>query len=108
MCLGVPARIVRLLPDHLAEADYHGNRLTLEMGLVDAAPGDYVLVHAGCAIERIRPEEARQIQDMLADLLDVIGQMPPGAVSEPSSEPSPGNSPDEPSSEPSPEFGEGK
>lgn len=76
MCLGVPAKIVRMLPDHLAEADYHGNRLTLEMGLIDAEPGDYVLVHAGCAIERIRPEEARQIQDMLADLMEAVGQVP--------------------------------
>lgn len=76
MCIGVPARIIRMLPDHLAEAEYHGNRLTLEMGLIDAAPGDYVLVHAGTAIERIRPEEALQIQEMLAELMVVMGQEP--------------------------------
>lgn len=69
MCIGVPAKIIRLLPDHLAEAEYNGNRLTLEIGLVDVVPGDHVLVHAGCAVEKIRPEQAEEIQDLLHELM---------------------------------------
>jgi len=53
MCLAIPARIKQLKEDHLAVAEYNGNQMTVEMGLVAATVGDYVLIHAGCAVERI-------------------------------------------------------
>ena len=31
----------------------HGARSTVEIGLVDAAPGDHLLVHAGTALVRL-------------------------------------------------------
>jgi hydrogenase expression/formation protein HypC len=68
MCLAVPARIIQLKENHLATAEYGGNRLTIEMGLVDAAPGDYVLVHAGCAVERIDETMAADLFALLAEL----------------------------------------
>ena len=68
MCLAIPARVYNLLEDHLAEVDYLGNHLTVEMGLVSADVGDYVLIHAGCAIEKIAPETAAEIYDILGEL----------------------------------------
>lgn len=68
MCLAIPAKISQLIEPHLATADYGGNSLTIEMGLVDAAVGDYVLVHAGCAIEKIDPDLADEILGILGDL----------------------------------------
>lgn len=68
MCLAIPARVKNLRHRHLADVEYLGNILTVEMGLVDAAPGDFVLVHAGCAIERIEPAMAAEIFDLLAEI----------------------------------------
>jgi hydrogenase expression/formation protein HypC len=68
MCLAIPAKIIRLIDDRLAEADCLGNNLRIDVGLVDAAPGDYVLVHAGCAIERIEPEVAEEILGLLQEI----------------------------------------
>ncbi len=70
MCLAIPARVKSLLADHLAEVDFQGNGLTVEMGLTEAQVGDYVLVHAGCAIERIDPE-------MAAEIFEIIGEIMP-------------------------------
>lgn len=68
MCLAIPARIKQLREDHLAVAEYNGNQITVEMGLVDAAVGDYVLIHAGCAVERIDPAMAADIFEIMAEL----------------------------------------
>lgn len=47
----VAVRIIRLRPDGLADADVGGGRTEeISVALVDAAPGDVVLVHAGEAI----------------------------------------------------------
>ena len=68
MCLAIPARISQLLENRLATAEYKGNGMTVDMGLVEAEVGDYVLVHAGCAIERIDPAMATDIFELLAEL----------------------------------------
>ena len=68
MCLAIPAQIKKLSDDRLAIADYHGNEIKVEMGLVEAGVGDYVLIHAGCAIERIDPNMAQEIFDLLAEM----------------------------------------
>jgi hydrogenase expression/formation protein HypC len=38
----------------------------------DVKPGDYLLVHAGLAIERIRPEEAEETLRLIRMLADEI------------------------------------
>lgn len=53
---GVPMRVVdvdagRLLA--LCEDEETGDRSSVEIALVDAAPGDTVLVHAGTALARV-------------------------------------------------------
>jgi hydrogenase expression/formation protein HypC len=68
MCLAIPARISQLHDNHLATAEYNGNGMTVEMGLVEAEVGDYVLIHAGCAIERIDPTMAAEIFEILKEL----------------------------------------
>jgi hydrogenase expression/formation protein HypC len=35
-------------------------------------PGDYVLVHAGLAIERLRPEEAEETLRLIRELADAV------------------------------------
>lgn len=70
MCLAVPARIVEL---HGASAvvDLHGNRVEVNTVLVpEVAIGDWVLLHAGFAIQRLSGEEAEQTFAILHDMAE--------------------------------------
>ncbi|HEY2744444.1 MAG TPA: HypC/HybG/HupF family hydrogenase formation chaperone [Polyangia bacterium] len=64
MCLGIPGEVVALHEDHglrFAEVRFGGvtRQVCLECQ-VDAAVGDFVLVHVGFAIARIDREEAER------------------------------------------------
>ncbi len=60
MCLSVPAKIVKLR-GRLAVVDVMGNRREADVSLVDEPQlGDYVLVHAGFAIEKMSAEDAAE------------------------------------------------
>ena len=60
MCLSVPAKIVKL-KGSLATVDVMGNRREADVSLVDDPQlGDYVLVHAGFAIEKMTAEDAAE------------------------------------------------
>jgi hydrogenase expression/formation protein HypC len=50
MCLAVPAKVLSI-KDDVATVDYGGVRRQVQLALVEAAVGDYVLIHAGFAIE---------------------------------------------------------
>ena len=68
MCLAVPAKIIELKAGK-AVADLHGNRLSVSTVLVpDAGIGDWVLVHAGFAIQKLDAEAARETFALMADL----------------------------------------
>jgi len=57
----VPAKVVQLSGDE-AVVDVGGNRMRASVALLDeVALGDYVLVHAGFAINRYNPRDAREI-----------------------------------------------
>jgi hydrogenase expression/formation protein HypC len=43
------------------------------MMLEDAMVGDYVLIHAGFAIEKIDPDEARKTLEVFREVLDAGG-----------------------------------
>lgn len=61
MCLAVPAKIIEL-DGARATVEVPGNRFSADLSLVpDAKLGDYVLVHAGFAIQRYRDDEAQEI-----------------------------------------------
>ncbi|MEM2272919.1 MAG: HypC/HybG/HupF family hydrogenase formation chaperone, partial [Candidatus Bathyarchaeia archaeon] len=60
MCLAVPARIIEINGD-LAKVDFGGGVIReANVSLVDAKVGDYVLVHAGYAIQVLEKEEAEE------------------------------------------------
>ena len=65
MCLGIPMLIVeRNGNDAVAESG--GVRKSIRLDLLDAAAiGDYVLIHAGYAIERLDTEEALETLELL-------------------------------------------
>ncbi|MEK6791964.1 MAG: HypC/HybG/HupF family hydrogenase formation chaperone [Deltaproteobacteria bacterium] len=60
MCLGIPGRIVEL-KDGMAVVDVAGLRSAASMMLLEGAlEGDYVIVHAGFAIEKIDAQMAEE------------------------------------------------
>ncbi len=71
MCVAVPGEILSLELDGTAVVDFGGTRRTVSMALLAAvAPGDYVIVHAGFALHRVDPEEARETLALLRSVLD--------------------------------------
>ena len=65
MCVAVPGEIISMDGD-TATVDFFGNQMRVSLGLVDAKIGDHVLVHAGCAIEVMRREQAEELLALLA------------------------------------------
>jgi hydrogenase maturation protein HypF len=65
MCLGIPGRVVRLEPgfaDQVALVDVEGAERKINVGMLDQppAPGEWVLIHMGFALEVIDEAAARQ------------------------------------------------
>lgn len=70
MCLAVPAKII-FVDDIHAWAETMGVRQRVNIQLIDAPlPGDYILVHAGFAIEKIDQEYFGFLNDTLFELMD--------------------------------------
>ncbi len=61
MCLAVPSKIIEI-EDTMATVDVMGLRKQISLLLLPEKPqiGDYVLVHAGFAINKMEPEEAQE------------------------------------------------
>lgn len=68
MCLAVPARILTIDGVH-GWTETMGVRQKVNIQLIDTPmPGDYILVHAGFAIEKIGPEHFRFLKDTLYEM----------------------------------------
>ncbi|MFH1038356.1 MAG: HypC/HybG/HupF family hydrogenase formation chaperone [PVC group bacterium] len=68
MCLAVPMKIVSVEGETaLVSLDGLQNKIDVRF-LKDPAPGDYVIVHAGFAIETLDPEEAKKTLDLFREL----------------------------------------
>ncbi|MGQ9587799.1 MAG: HypC/HybG/HupF family hydrogenase formation chaperone [Thermoplasmata archaeon] len=70
MCLAVPAE-VRSIEGHMATVDYGGVSRTANISLVDAKVGDYVIVHAGYAIQVMDREEAEKTLELFREVLEL-------------------------------------
>lgn len=71
MCLGIPAKIVRI-DEVMAEVDVGGVKRKISIQLLqDVRIGEYVLLHAGFAIQRIDEKEARETLKLLEEINEV-------------------------------------
>ena len=69
MCLAVPMTLVAVAEDGAGTVELDGVRRSVRLDLLDGARvGDVVIVHAGYAIERLDPEEARARRELFARL----------------------------------------
>jgi hydrogenase expression/formation protein HypC len=69
MCLAIPAKIVKIQGD-LAEVDFGGAVFReVNVALVEAKVDEYVLVHAGYAIQVIDRKEAEETLRLWNEIL---------------------------------------
>jgi hydrogenase expression/formation protein HypC len=72
MCLAIPSKIIAIEED-VATIDVDGVRRECSLLLVaDAAVGDYVIVHAGFAIQKIDEAAALDTIQLLRDTADFV------------------------------------
>ncbi|MDR2163315.1 MAG: HypC/HybG/HupF family hydrogenase formation chaperone [Clostridiales Family XIII bacterium] len=67
MCVAYPGKVLNI-EGRMAKVDFAGNVARVNVGVVSVRPGDYVLVHAGCAIEAMSEEKAMEILEIFRDM----------------------------------------
>lgn len=68
MCLAIPAKVISIEGASalvtIEDVEYRASLLLLE----DVHPGDFVMLHAGFAIEKVNPEEAAETLQLLYEI----------------------------------------
>lgn len=63
MCVALPGKVIEI-KDRDAVVDFNGNQVTARAGLVDVKVGDYVLVHAGCVIQKVSQKDMEDLENL--------------------------------------------
>jgi hydrogenase expression/formation protein HypC len=76
MCLAVPAQIIEISGSR-ARVSLAGNVREVDLSLLEQATvGDWVLVHAGFALEKLSPEDAEETLNLMMQLQGDGGEEP--------------------------------
>lgn len=68
MCIAVPLEVVEMYNEE-AMVQYKGVRMKVNIVLLDDVDiGDYLLVHSGCAIEKLDREQGKITQELFNKL----------------------------------------
>ncbi|MCH5333477.1 MAG: HypC/HybG/HupF family hydrogenase formation chaperone [Agathobacter sp.] len=67
MCVALPGKVIELQGAD-AVVDFNGNQVKARAGLVDVQVGDYVLVHAGCILQKVSTEEAENLNALMDEV----------------------------------------
>ena len=74
MCLAIPAKITEIDENRTANADILGVTRQISLDLTpEAKVGDFVLVHAGFAIEIVEEDFARETIDLIKQFPELAG-----------------------------------
>jgi hydrogenase expression/formation protein HypC len=76
VCLAIPGKIVEIdTKNQHATVDYgDGTKRQANVSLVDVKKGDFVLVHAGFAIEILDKKEALETLNLFREMLSAGGE----------------------------------
>jgi hydrogenase expression/formation protein HypC len=70
MCLGVPGKVIELKENYRAVVDVNGNQTEISVRLTpDVKTGQYVLIHAGFAMEIMDESAAQETMQYLLEVL---------------------------------------
>lgn len=73
MCLAIPMKITEIKSEGMAHVSAMGAERDIAIDLTpQAGVGDYVLVHAGFAIEVVDEQYAAETLDLIKDMSDMI------------------------------------
>jgi hydrogenase expression/formation protein HypC len=68
MCLAIPARVISIDGDSarvsIEDVEYTASLLLLD----DVKPGDFIMLHAGFAIEKVDPDQAAETLRLLNEI----------------------------------------
>ncbi|MGF7142462.1 hydrogenase expression/formation protein HypC [Anaerotaenia torta] len=70
MCVAVPGKVIEI-NGNKAKVDILNNITEADIRLVNAKPGDYVLIHAGCALEVMKQDMAEELLAVFQELEEV-------------------------------------
>lgn len=74
MCLAIPVRITKI-EGSIGTVEMSGNETTADLSLIEnAAVGDYILVHAGMAIQRLDEDEALKTLEIFKELAEKMAE----------------------------------
>ena len=80
MCLAIPAKVTEMKDNRLAMVDILGVTRDISLDLTPQANvGDFVLVHAGFAIEVVDPDYAQETIDLIKQFPELAGDDIPAA-----------------------------
>ena len=72
MCLAIPGKVVEIFTDNKAKLDFGGIEQLVALDMLDnVAPGDYLMVHAGFAIEIVDKDQAQETLKLVKELEDL-------------------------------------
>ena len=75
MCLSVPAKIVEI-KGSTGKVEFGGGvRRDVDLTLVDAKIGDYVIVHAGFAIEKLDEKSAKDSLEVWDEIEKFVNEI---------------------------------
>ena len=73
MCLAIPMEVIEIKDDGMARVTAMGAERDVALDLTpQAVVGDYVLVHAGFAIEVVDEQYAQETLDLIQTMADMI------------------------------------
>lgn len=80
MCLAIPAQISELHEGNMATVDILGVTREISVDLTPSVQvGEYVLVHAGFAIEVVDEQFAQETLDLIREFPDLVADETPAA-----------------------------
>ncbi|APG93579.1 HypC/HybG/HupF family hydrogenase formation chaperone [Sinorhizobium americanum] len=68
MCLAIPVKVTEVLSGNMAKVTLDGVLKVISTALIDdVRPGDYVILHVGYALTKIKPEEAQRTLTLIQE-----------------------------------------
>ncbi len=65
MCFTVPGKIIKI-EGNIATVDYDGIERNADISMIKAELGDYVIINAGFAVEKIENKSAKDFLEMMS------------------------------------------
>jgi hydrogenase expression/formation protein HypC len=73
MCLAVPAKVISI-EGSIAKVDVMGNTVSADISLIEHVDiGEYVIVHAGFAIQKYDEDEAMATLALIGEMMEKNG-----------------------------------